>query len=80
MITSGGYRYINLPPYTPELIRLKQFWYLVKDRVRRSKFGDAEDLHTRIAEPGNMIPPEKLKNITQHSVKCFDKYLRKEPV
>ncbi|KAG1456885.1 hypothetical protein G6F56_006732 [Rhizopus delemar] len=76
MITERGYRSIYLPPYSPELNPIENFWSIVKNKVKRSSFKDAEDLATRIAEACNNVPPEHLNAFAQHSVNCFDICLR----
>lgn len=50
LITSRGYRSIYLPPYSPELNPIEQFWSVVKNKVKRGTFSDDEDLKTRIAD------------------------------
>ncbi|KAG1473861.1 hypothetical protein G6F56_000704 [Rhizopus delemar] len=55
LITDRGYRCVYLPPYSPELNPIEQFWSTVKNRVRRSKFEDKEDLFTRISEAYNFL-------------------------
>ncbi|GAA5816096.1 hypothetical protein MFLAVUS_009618 [Mucor flavus] len=80
IVTSRGYRVICLPPYLPELNPIEQFWAVVKNSVKRSKFDTTEDLHTRIAEACNNIPQNTLRNCIQHSVNVFSKCLNKEPV
>ncbi|KAG2190476.1 hypothetical protein INT47_003004, partial [Mucor saturninus] len=50
IIESRGYKCVYLPPYSPELNPIEQFWAVVKGKVRRSQFGNTEDLKTRISE------------------------------
>lgn len=45
-----------LPPYSPELIPIEQFWAIVKNNVKRNKFNASEDLHTRISGACNSLP------------------------
>ena len=80
LVTSRGYRCIYLPPYSPELNPIEQFWAIVKNSVKRSKFDATEDLHTRITEACNNVPQTTLRNCIQHSVNVFSKCLNKEPV
>jgi hypothetical protein len=49
-INSRGYRYVYLPPYSPELNPIEQFWSVVKSKVKRNKFLEKESLMTRISE------------------------------
>lgn len=80
MITERGYSSIYLPPYSPELNPIEDFWTIVKNKVKRSSFKDAEDLATRIAEAYNNVPHEHLNAFAQHSVNCFDICLRGDPL
>jgi transposase len=50
MITERGYKCVYLPPYSPELDPIEQFWFMVKNKIKRRQFEDKEDLATRIAE------------------------------
>lgn len=50
MIKWREYRGIHLTLYSPEFNIIEQFWALLKNTVKRSKFGNADDLKTRITE------------------------------
>ncbi|KAG1474013.1 hypothetical protein G6F56_000611 [Rhizopus delemar] len=63
IIERRRYRSIRLPPYSPELNPIEQFWALLKSKVKRSQFGDAEDLKTRISEAIQDISVDILQNI-----------------
>lgn len=80
MIEARGYRAIYLPPYSPELNPIENFWSILKGTVKRGIFADTEDLKTRIAEASKSISRKTLHNITQHSVDSFEICLKKEPL
>lgn len=80
MITERGYKCVYLPPYSPELNPIEQFWSIVKNKVKRSQFQDKEDLATRIAEACNAVPSEHLRAFAQHSVNVFEKCLKGNPI
>ncbi|CEP07115.1 hypothetical protein, partial, partial [Parasitella parasitica] len=80
MMVARGYRSIYLPPYSPELNPIEQFWSIVKNKVKRSSFEATEDLATRIAEACNGVPPKHLQAFVQHSTNCFEICLRGEPL
>lgn len=80
MIIGRGYRCIYLPPHSPELNPIEQFWSIVKNKVKRSQFQDTEGLATRISEACNAVPPERLRAFVQHSVNVFGKCLNGEPI
>ncbi|KAG1489538.1 hypothetical protein G6F49_012200 [Rhizopus delemar] len=56
LITLRGYRSIYIPPYSPELNPIEQFWSVVKNKVKRGTFSDDEDLKTRIVDACNNAP------------------------
>jgi transposase len=78
MIERRGYRSVRLPPYSPELNPIEQFWALLKGKVKRSQFGDAEDLKTRISEASQDIPVNALQSIIRHSSENFQKCLNRD--
>ncbi|GAN11709.1 conserved hypothetical protein [Mucor ambiguus] len=49
-IHSRGYRYVYLPPYSPELNPIEKFWSVIRSKVKQSKFLEKELLMTRISE------------------------------
>jgi transposase len=77
-INSRGYQYVYLPPYSPELNPIEQFWSVVKRKVKRNKFLEKESLMTRISEACDSLYLSDFKGFVSHSVKCFDKCLNKE--
>ena len=74
-----GYRAISLPPYSPELNPIENFWSVIKNSMERNVFRETKDLKTRISEVSESISRKTL-NIAQHSVNNFQKYLNKEPL
>jgi hypothetical protein len=72
-----GYQCVYLPPYSPELNSIEQFWAIIKKIARRHKLADTEMLKDRIKEACNMVPIEHLFNICQHSKKQFDNCLNR---
>lgn len=77
-INSRGYQYVYLPPYSPELHPIEQFWSIVKSKGKRNKFLEKETLTTRISAACNRLMLSDLKGFVFHSVKCFGKCLNKE--
>ena len=69
-INSRGYRFIYLPPYSPELNPIVQFWSVVKTKVKRNKFLEKESLITRVSEACDSLYLSDFKG--------FDKCLNKE--
>jgi transposase len=75
MISKRGYKSIYLPPYSPELNPIENFWFTMKSYIKRSKFSGVEDLKTIVAEASNGIRVPCLLNMSQHSANMFDKCL-----
>ncbi|KAG2191411.1 hypothetical protein INT47_012674 [Mucor saturninus] len=80
VIVKRGYTPVYLPPYSPELNPIEQFWAIVKGKVKRNKLSDVESLTTRITEAGESVPVEHLVAFIQHSVNQFDNCLKKIPI
>jgi hypothetical protein len=80
MIIERGYKCVYIPSYSPELNPIEQFWFIVKNKVKRSQFQDKENLATRIAEACNTAPREHLQAFVHHSVNVFEKCLKGNPI
>ncbi|CEI99660.1 hypothetical protein RMCBS344292_13743 [Rhizopus microsporus] len=80
LITSRGYRYIYLPPYSPELYPIEQFWLVVKSHVRRDELKSEDGLSDRIAVACNKIPYDHLYRFINYSVGKFDVCLHGKPI
>ncbi|KAI8878314.1 hypothetical protein K501DRAFT_196105 [Backusella circina FSU 941] len=66
-----------LPPYSPELNPIEQFWAILKGKLKRHKLLTEEKLSDRIAEACNAMPSEILYNFASHSkrqiIQCYNK-------
>ena len=80
MISKRGYRSIYLPPYSPELNPIENFWSTMKSYVKRMKFNGTDDLKIRVADASNEMRPSTLRNISRQNVNMFDKCLRMKPL
>lgn len=54
-IESRGYRVMYLPPYSPELNPIEQFWATVKGKMKRHRLLSEENLSQRIADACNNV-------------------------
>lgn len=72
-IHSRGYRCVHLPPYSPELNPIEQFWSVVKSKVKRNKILEKESLMTRISEACDSLYMSDFKGFVTHSAKCLNK-------
>ncbi|KAG2731676.1 hypothetical protein G9P44_005263 [Scheffersomyces stipitis] len=79
-IVARGYRYLYLPPFSPELNPTEQMWSLTKSYLRRERLLPFENFSVRITEAANQIHTESIQNCIQHSVNCFSTCLNKEPL
>ncbi|CAO3653330.1 unnamed protein product [Mucor hiemalis] len=69
LIEKRGYVPVYLPPYSPELNPIEDFWAIVKSKVKRHALKDTETLIiSRIIESCEEVPLQHLKNCVQHSV------------
>ncbi|KAG1150436.1 hypothetical protein G6F37_000873 [Rhizopus arrhizus] len=75
-----GYTSLYLPPSSPELNPIEHFWAILKRKVKRSKFTDAETLTFRVTEASESVPVEHLHNFVQHSVDQFESCLNRYPM
>ncbi|KAG1036225.1 hypothetical protein G6F43_013086 [Rhizopus delemar] len=57
-VSKRGYRIIYLPPYSPFLNPIEEFWAKVKTLVRRSPMTDRDNLVARIREAAEQATPE----------------------
>ncbi|KAG1164935.1 hypothetical protein G6F36_013613 [Rhizopus arrhizus] len=72
VIEKRGRTPVYLPPYSPELNPIEQFWAIIKGKVKRTKLSDLETLTSRIIEVSEAVPIVHLQNITQHSINQFE--------
>lgn len=75
-----NYKCVYLPPYSPELNPIEQFWSIVKHKVKRNQLMESETLAQRITEACNQVPTSHLFNITQHSKNHLKNCLNKVPI
>ncbi|KAG1139595.1 hypothetical protein G6F37_009643 [Rhizopus arrhizus] len=54
------YKCVFLPPYSPKLNPIEQFWALVKRKVRCEKLQDTKILQDRIVDAANEVPIKHL--------------------
>lgn len=80
MVENRGYKCVYLSKYSPELNPIEQFWASVKSKVRRSQFGNTEDLKTRISEACDAVPAQHMKKFVQHSANVFEKCSNDIPI
>ncbi|KAG1489113.1 hypothetical protein G6F47_012156 [Rhizopus delemar] len=77
-ITSRGYSCIYLPPYSPELNPIEQFWSVVKSKLKREKILEKETISSRIKEACNSILFSDLRGFCHYSTTKFNDCLEKK--
>lgn len=60
VIIKRWYMPVYLPPYSPELNPIKQFWKILKDRVRRNNLTDVETFTSRVNDGSEDVPIKQL--------------------
>ncbi|CEG71568.1 hypothetical protein RMATCC62417_07282 [Rhizopus microsporus] len=79
-IESKGYRVMYLPPYSPELNPIEQFWAIVKGKMKRDRLMNEENLCSRITDACNDILISDLNGFCNHSkrqiVNCYTVFLK----
>ncbi|KAG0735409.1 hypothetical protein G6F57_014291 [Rhizopus arrhizus] len=76
-IESKGYKVMYLPPYSPELNPIEQFWAIVKGEMKRDRLMSEENLSSRIGDACNAVLISDLYSFCSHSkrqiIKCYNK-------
>lgn len=76
-VAKRGYRCVYLPPYTPELNPIEQFWSVVKSKLKTEKLLLTETLTSRISAACNDVLYSDLRGFCHYSHEkwqvCFDK-------
>jgi transposase len=66
-IEGRGYRVMYLPPYSPELNAIENFWAIVKRKMKRENLMTEETLSQRIADACNNVRVSDLRGFRGHS-------------
>ncbi|KAG1152122.1 hypothetical protein G6F37_000664 [Rhizopus arrhizus] len=78
-IESRGYGCVYLPPYSPELNLIEQFWSVCKSKLKREAFLEEETLTSRIKAACNNVLISDLRDFCKYSVAklsdCLEKRL-----
>ncbi|KAG1140519.1 hypothetical protein G6F37_009011 [Rhizopus arrhizus] len=76
-IEKRGYKLMHLPPYSPELNPIEQFWALVKRKLKQGRMMTEENLSSRIADACNQVLISNLYGFASHSkrqiMNCYNK-------
>ena len=66
-IEDRGYRVMYLPPYSPELNAIENFWAIVKGKMKCENLMTEETLSQRIADAYNNVRISDLRGFCGHS-------------
>ena len=77
-IEKRGYKCVYLPPYSPFLNPIKEFWSKVKFGVKRAPFDTGDTLTLRIMESCSKVTQEDCIGWIKHSVSFFQSCLNLE--
>ncbi|KAG1135061.1 hypothetical protein G6F37_007927 [Rhizopus arrhizus] len=80
MIKEHGYKYIYLPPYSPELNSIEQFWSVVKSSVKRKFILKKDTIPQIIADASNQVAQSSFKGFARYSTRYFDDCLADHPI
>ncbi|KAG1321684.1 hypothetical protein G6F62_010684 [Rhizopus arrhizus] len=78
-VESRGYDYVHLPPYSPELNPIEQFWSICKSKLKREALLQEETLTSRIKDACNSVLIDDLKGFCRYSQKKFNDCLEHKP-
>lgn len=79
-VESRGYDCVHLPPYSPELNHIEQFWSVCKSKLKREALLKEETLTSHIRDACNNVLISELKGFCRYSVKKFDDCSQRKPI
>jgi transposase len=66
-VEGRGYGCIYLPPYSPELNPIEQFWSIVKSKLKREALLEEETLSSRVSDACNKVLISDLQGFCRYS-------------
>jgi hypothetical protein len=76
-IENRGHHCVYLPPYSPELNPIEQFWFVCKSKLKREKLLEQETLTSRIADACNHVSIDDCRGFCRYSAARLDDCLKK---
>lgn len=77
-ISKRGYKCVYLPPYSPFLNPIEEFWSKVKSGIKRTPIDGKDTLTPRILESCSNVTLKDCKGWIKHSVSFFPRCLAEE--
>lgn len=68
IVIPNNIRFINIPPYSPELNPCERMWHYLKSKFRNTLFLNMEELKNWIYIQVKKIEPEKVKSIVNSNL------------
>jgi transposase len=78
MIEDRGYKCAYLPPYSPFLNPIEEFWAKLKGGIRRNGLSSSDNLSMKIVESAKKISDSNCQGWIRHSISFFDRCLAGE--
>ena len=79
-IVKRVYHCIYIPPYSPELNPIEQFWSKVRNSIKRETLTESETLSSRTAEACNVVLHKDIRGYIGHSISRFDDCINGIPI
>ena len=73
IIEDHGYKCVYLPPYSPFLNPIEEFWSKVKAGVRRDGLIKDDNLNGRITESSLAVTPKDCQGWIRHAIQFSDR-------
>ncbi|RLV92537.1 hypothetical protein JA1_003068 [Spathaspora sp. JA1] len=78
LVASAGLQLVFLPPYSPCLNAIEEFWAVCKSKVKRSNLSKREELTPRIREATSKITVESYEGFCSHAREHIQPCLKRE--
>jgi transposase len=78
LIEARGHQVLYLPPWSPFLNPIEEFWSKVKAGVRRCSLTEGDSLTPRILESTRLVTPSDCVGWIRHSMSFFDRCINGE--
>ncbi|KAG2199315.1 hypothetical protein INT47_012949 [Mucor saturninus] len=78
LIEERGYKYVYLPPYSPFLNPIEEFWSKVKSGIKRNPLDTGDLLTPRIMESITNVTLQDCRGWIRHSVSFFPRCIAME--
>lgn len=67
-VSTRGYHSVYMPPYTPFLNPIEEYWSKLKASLSRNRFKDGEKVSDRVTKAAKTISLEDFSGCIEHSL------------